>query len=126
MDDFFYAGQGDLNTEIEADIRLGLAQMRRSLFYNRSYGGGIANYENNPGGGMLQIVLKYEAMKVISLRNQRVGNGSTGGRDYRAAASQRMMEVLNDGKGEVSFNVRYIPLHDISQKGSSSIPLGGS
>jgi hypothetical protein len=124
INNFFYAGLIDVDTETQADILSILIQPKRSMFYNRSDGAGIPEYENQPITSMMQIMMAYDIVMAVSLRNSRVSNGSDGGVDKRVAVSQNSVTTEQNGD-EVQVNVLYIPLYSMTAIRTPGISLGG-
>ena len=125
MDGFFWWGERDIETEIADDVLLGLLQPKRSLFYNRAYGSGIGLLENTPNGLSLQIMGRYEATKMMAIRNSVVSNGSNGP-DRRAVTSQGSIKIESDNQGNVDFTVYYLSMYDYQTRRSVSLPIGVS
>lgn len=120
---FFYWGVVDLPTEIADDILMGLVQPKRSLFYDRGYGGGVTEYENAPITIGTLTMLKYEVARFMGLRNSVVTDGNTGP-DRRAAASQDTVDVAQSG-ANVDVTVSYILLADMTRNKTVPIQIGG-
>lgn len=120
---FFYYLKGDPINDISADIELALIQPKRSLFYYRSAGAGIQEYENLRTNLQIQIGLKYDIIMAISERNARVPDGSTAAPDSRAAASQASIDIDVDGDN-TNVVVRFIPIANLRGIQSISIPIG--
>lgn len=126
IDAFFFYGQNDPQLENESDLVRGLVQPKRSLFYNRQDGCGISSRENMPNSLTLEIGLRYDVVNWVSLRNNRVSDGSEGTRDRRLAVSQNTISFRRDAKrGNVDVNVGYIPFADIKNSGNVQAPILG-
>lgn len=124
IDYFFYYGQIEPRAEIEADLIQGLCQDRRSMFYHRSFGAGIPEYENSPIGLALDVSLRYEAASWVARRNREVSDGSGGTRDRRAITSQSVI-TIDSGNGGLDVTVPYIPYFDWKNPSSITIKIGG-
>lgn len=120
---FFYWGVMPLDQEVADDVRTGLAQPRRSLFYDREYGAGLSEYEGTAVSLLILIQLKYEAVKFMGLRNSVVTDGN-GGPDRRAVTSQDKVYITNDGS-HVDVTVEFSLMSDLSKAQSTSFPVGG-
>jgi len=128
MGSFFYWGLEDLPTEINDDVQWGLIQPKRSMFYNRGYGAGLAEFENAPIGLQSMVLIKYEAAKFMAVRNSVVTNGSSGYPERRVATSQDIITVDVDGNGQapgLNVNVPFIMLTNM-KKSRGFANLGGS
>jgi len=106
---FLYYGQSPLSDEVDFDLKVGLMQGKRTLFYDRGFGVGVDEYENIPSGLALEIGLKYDIASWISARNATVTDGSNGTRDRRAVTSQTVIDVIQL-EGNVDIVVKYIML----------------
>lgn len=124
IDYFFFYGQLDQRKEIEADLLCGLAQGRRTMFYHRSYGAGIPEFENSPVGLALNVSLRYEAAAWVARRNLEVSDGTGGYRDRRAVTSQPAIEISGSG-GQVDVQVPYVPAFDVGSVGRVSVRVSG-
>ena len=123
IDYFFYYGQNPLEEETKHDLILGLLQPRRSLFYNRSHGAGINEYENYPNSLILQINLRFNIASWISRRNGEVSAGEEGRPDRRLAVSQHTINI--EGKdGNIDISVFYIPFASYNTPQSITVPAG--
>jgi len=113
-DCFFYYGQLDLDLETQSDLIQGLMQPSRSMFYNRSDGAGVPDWENHPNDLQLQIQLRYNISMYINRRNTLVGDGNFGMIDRRVAVSQFsiLMEQVSE---KLDITVMYIPFADYQQ-----------
>lgn len=121
-DYFFYYGLVDQRAEISSDITQGVMQPKRSLFYDRSFGAGISEYENTPGGLSLEVGIKYDIASWIAQRNSEVSDGSNDTRDRRAVASQGSISVEQNGT-DIDVAVLYIPYFDYQTPGIVSTSL---
>lgn len=124
INNFFYAGLIDTDLQTQSEVLAILLQPKRSLFYYRSAGAGIPEYENLPVTAQMQITMAYDVVMAISLRNSRVPNGSDGGVDKRIAVSQNGVTVETNGD-EVSVKVLYIPIYNLQAQRTPGISLGG-
>jgi len=122
IDYFFYYGLTDQRAEIEADLSQGLMQSKRSMFYDRSFGAGVPEYENAPQGLALQVSLKYDIAAWVARRNQEVSDGSNGKRDRRAITSQNAIQIVQSGDG-VDVMVLYIPFFDYQKPATVTLPV---
>jgi hypothetical protein len=120
---FFYYGLLDLDLEIESDMAQIISQPKKSMFYNRSEGCGISDYENYPNTLLLEIMLRFDIVSGIYWRNSNVGDGTNGTKERRVAISQwsisteRIRENLN-----VAIN--YIPFNKYTAIKSINMPVG--
>lgn len=124
IDYFFFYGKTSLGEEIDADLRQGLMQPKRSMFYHRSFGAGITEYENTPQGFALQVSMKYDIATWISKRNLEVTDGSDGTRDRRAVTSQSAI-TIDQGTDGVDVQVLYIPYYNYQKPATISLPVAG-
>jgi hypothetical protein len=126
IDNFFYYGSNDLESEVSSDVLQNLLQPKRSLFYNRSYdAAGLSDYENYPDGMTLQVGIPYNAVESLAKRNYNVSDGQNGTIDRRVAVSQSSIQILRQ-RGEISVNVYFILLGNMTKLSSVSIPIGGT
>lgn len=121
-DYFFYHGLVDQRKEIEAELLQGIIQDKRSLFYDRSFGAGIAEYENTPGGLTLEVGMKYDIASWVARRNQEVSDGTNGTRDLRAITSQGAIKITQR-QGEADVQILYLPYFDYQKPGVVQTPL---
>jgi hypothetical protein len=121
-DYFFFYGQVDERKEIESDLVQGVMQNKRSLFYDRSYGAGIPQYENTAGGLSLEVNMKYDITAWIAQRNREVSDGTKNTRDRRVVTSQSAIKI-NQRQGEADIQVLYIPYFDYNNPGIIKVPL---
>lgn len=123
-DYFFYYGIVDLRREIEADLLTGIIQDKRSMFYTRSYGAGIGEYENAPQGLALEVGMKYDIASWMARRNSEVSTGANGTRDRRAVTSQGAIRI-GQGPDGVDVQVLYVPFFDYEKPGIVTVPMNG-
>lgn len=124
MDYFYYYGQIDQQKEISANLDLHIRQPQRSMFYYRSCGSELSNFENNPISIITKILLKYSLVKSIAQMNSNVTDGSNNTRDLRVITSQSLIDVNSTGD-EVDIKIQYLPMYDTEQKDKIEISLGG-
>jgi hypothetical protein len=124
MQSFFYWDQAPLADVTADDVLAGLVQPKRSLFYSRSYGAGISDYEAAPISLSMMVMLRYEAARFMAIRNGLVTDGNDGP-DRRAATSQDLVTVQQDGAG-LDVVVPYVMLADMAQPRAASITVGGT
>jgi 3-deoxy-D-manno-octulosonate 8-phosphate phosphatase KdsC-like HAD superfamily phosphatase len=110
MERFLYYGSLPVEDETQHDLKTGLMQEKRKLFYNRSDGAGISAYENSGSGVALVAGLLYDIVTWITARNGEVTDGTKGTKDRRAVTSQSVIEVTQGDSGEVDVDVGYIML----------------
>lgn len=123
---FFYAGVEDIDEQISSEIMQCILTRKRSLFYWRNQGAGVPDYENLPVTAQNKIAMAYDTVIALTMRNATVPDGRTYGTvDMRAAVSQSSISIEDNGEGEVSMTVWYIPLHSFTMRKSPSIPLAG-
>ena len=125
MYNFFYAGQVPISDEVNDDVLVGIVQSKRSMFYNRGYGAGVADYENTPMTFSTFVALRYEVAKWLATRNSVVTNGQNGYPDRRAVTSQDLVTVTQDSESSLTILVQYILMADLTRKQSVSVPIGG-
>lgn len=123
-DTFFNYGEGDLEEELNYDIMAGVLQPKKSMYFNRQDGCGVAELENVPSGFQVFIQANYEIAKWVSYRNSIVNDGSNGGIDRRIAISQGSIYYKADKVGNTQIQVRYIPFSNINK--SVNLIIGGS
>lgn len=114
FDVFLFYGR-DLDTETiileaQVDVQQELIQPRRSLWYHRSFGAGVPNYENFPLGVFMQVGIPYDVVQAITRRNSEVTNGQDGLPDRRIAISQNNVRVEQDAQGNTDVEVTFLPL----------------
>lgn len=107
-DHFWYAGQLDLQSEIEADMMWGLLQPKGSMFFARDEGTIAARRVNSSGSVFQEIQFRYDIAMQLANRNIEVGDGSQDGRDYRALASQSTITFIRPTPGDLNINVGYL------------------
>jgi hypothetical protein len=110
LERFLYYGSLPVEDETQHDLKTGLMQERRKLFYNRDFGAGISEYENSGAGVALVVGLLYDIVTWITKRNGEVTDGSRGTKDRRAITSQSVIDVKQGDNGEVDVDVGYILL----------------
>lgn len=110
MERFLFYGSLPVEEETQHDIKTGLMQEKRKLFYDRSDGAGISEYENSGAGVALVAGLLYDIVTWITARNGEVTDGTKGTKDRRAITSQSAIEVNQGDNGEVDVEVGYIML----------------
>jgi hypothetical protein len=125
---FFHWGEVALQDEIQEDVLSGLAQPKRSLLYNRSYGAGVSEYENAPVSLVSLVTLRLEVQKFFAARNKVVTSGQPySGRQYpdrRAATSQVLVNVVDEGGGNLFVDVPYVILSDMAGAKQAKVPVG--
>jgi hypothetical protein len=121
-DYFFFYGSVDQRKEIEADLVQGIMQGKRSLFYDRSFGAGVPEYENTAGGLSLEVNMKYDISAWVARRNREVSDGTNGTRDRRVVTSQSAIKI-DQRRGEADVQVLYIPFFDYEDPGIVQVPL---
>lgn len=107
-DTFFYHGSGRIpvETEILADVTWGVVQRKRSMFYNRDYGGGLESAENYPNAIGLQIMTRFDIVDFVGRRNDVVSDGTDGNPNRQAATSQTVIKVEQEGSEvDISFDI---------------------
>lgn len=124
MDYFYYYGQIEQQKEISANLDMHIRQPQRSLFYYRSCGSELTNFENNPISLITKILLKYSLVKSIAQMNANVPDGSNNLRDLRVITSQNLIDVETNGS-EIDIKIQYLPMYDAEQKDKIEISLGG-
>lgn len=128
-DTFFYYGQNknNLNAEIESDLIIGVMQSKRTLFYNREFGGAIPDHENYPTGIALTIGLRFDISMHIARENTRVTDGNSGFQDRRIAVSHNSISIKEPetNSGNLDVSILYIPI--VTQTPEKiNLPIGGS
>jgi len=124
IDNFFYYGKLELHKEIQHDLKIGLLQERRSMFYFRSYGAGITAYENEPRTAAQEIGMQFDIIDFIARRNGRVSDGSNRTRNHQVAVSQNTIEATKGRQGEINIEVLYVSLEDYENPQRATI-IGG-
>ncbi len=107
---FLFYGSLPVEDETQHDLKTGLLQERRKMFYDRSFGAGISEYENSGVGVALVAGLLYDIVTWITARNGEVTDGTKGTKDRRAITSQSAIDVTQGDHGEVDVSVGYIML----------------
>ena len=123
FDIFFFYGDNDLQTEIESDLLAGFIQPVRSMFYNRQDGAGVI--ENAPNTPSQSIYRSYEFVNWASWRNTKVGDGTNGTKERRAAVSQEHIKYSRDNRGNLDAEILYIPFFNFRKGQLLSIPITG-
>jgi hypothetical protein len=124
FDIFFYYGQNDISLENESDLMTGLMQPKRTLFYNRKDGCGVADKENYPNTVSLFVNIIYDIINWIEYRNTQVQDGSDNlFPDRRIFASQNTINFKNDKKGNLDIIVLYIETTNFSKLQQISMPI---
>ena len=124
IDHFFYYGQTEQKTEIEGDLTLCLLTPTRSMFYFRSHGSDITEFENKPLSEITKMLLRYNIAKAIANMDSTTTDGSNGYRDRRVITSQNEIQVQSNGQN-VDIQVGYLPMYDIDNRGQLDLSLGG-
>jgi len=126
MDYFFHYGQVPLRDEVLSDLNQGLIQDKRSIFYDRSFGAGVPEYENFPRGLSLEIGMRYDIASWVARRNLEVSNGTNGTRDRRAVTSQDAIRITPVGDDGLEVQVFCVPYADYQTPTVINIPMGGA
>lgn len=122
---FFFYGEGDLKTEIQHDLVVGVLQQERGAYYFREYGVGADSYENNPNSLELQVELKFRIANFVAKRNSRVTDGSNEQPDRRVSTSQSVIRIEpGEKKGEIDITVLYLPFSFIDSPESLTVRRG--
>lgn len=124
IDHFFFYGQTEQKTEIEGDLTLCLLTPTRSMFYFRSHGSDISEFENKPISVVTKMLLGYNVVKAIANMNSTTSDGSDGHRDRRVITSQNEVQIQSDGQ-DVNIQVGYLPMYDVDNRGQLDLSLGG-
>lgn len=124
IDYFFYYGKVAQAKEVSADLEMNLLQPKRTMFYFRSSGCEISDYENKPISLVTKILLKYSVIKAIATMNTYVTDGSNGTRDRRVLSSQNNVDIASKGS-ELDIHISYLPMYDVEQKDTLDLALGG-
>lgn len=119
--DILLSGQINILDEIRNDLTLVLSQPKGAMFYNRDFGAGLEQIENEPSSLMLQVYGRYMIVNAIAQENERNYNEK---RDKRVMVSQGSIDFEVDGKGNVTVNVYYVPYSHISTEQSISTTIG--
>lgn len=121
-DNFFYYGQGDIDTESRFDLYQLLLQPKRSLYYNRRESGGVSEYENRPNTIELQVFGRFEIANAVAYRNTLVTDGSNGTIDRRIAVSQNSIGFNAKGNN-LDVSVLYFLYTDFETPKTTNFPL---
>jgi len=124
IDHFFYYGQTEQKTEIQGDVELCLLTPYRTMFYMRSYGSEISEYENKPVSEISKMLLRYNIVKAIANFNTFTTTGARGYRDRRVLTSQKEIEISANGQN-IDIQVGYLPMYDTNNRGQLDLSLGG-
>lgn len=125
FDNFFYYGDGELSEETKSDVMQNILQPKRSLFYDRNLdSAGIPEYENYPISIYLTVVIPFQIVTSIAMRNQFVSNGEGDYPDRRVALSQATVNIERKNNGEMNITVLYIPLADFKETQQVTATLG--
>jgi hypothetical protein len=126
---FFNWGQIPISQEVGEDILGGLTQGKRTMYYNRSYGAGVPDFENTPISLLTIVTLRLEVAKFMSTRNAVVTGGQiVNGVQYadrRAMTSQNVVQVTDAGGGALDVTVPYFLLADLSSLKQAKTTIGG-
>ena len=121
-DIFFYHQEIDKFLQIKSELVWGISQSKRSMFFNRSEGAGVAGKENHPNSLQLEIDIKYSIVSNVARKNQFVTDG-TNGTDRRIAVSWTTVGVERSNTGNIDVSVYYIPYGDYKRQENVSVPL---
>lgn len=119
INNFFYSGLQDQESETQSEVMAILMQPKRSQFYSRSTGAGIPEYENQPITAMMRIMMAYDVVMAFAQRNARVSVDKT------IAVSQNSVTVEQEGD-EVKVSVLYIPIKTLQAQRTPGVSIGGS
>lgn len=108
FDSFFYYGENDIALECINDVSETILQPKGSMFYDRANGTDLAANRNNPRGGMLDFLMRFDIAASIARRNNEVSDGSGNTKDRRVAASQSSVEIAYPPKGGADVTVSFI------------------
>ena len=114
IDMFFYYGKNPLTDETKSDVYQLVLQPERSMFYNRSFGGGVTSKENKSNGIGTQVLLRASIVSQLARRNNYVSAGG----DYpdrRVATSQNIIGIDGNKNGELNVEVNYIEMTDLTK-----------
>jgi hypothetical protein len=123
-DYFFFYGKAPIEDETAHDLMLMLLQPKRKMFYNRSEGAGVSDYQNYPNALSLQIGLRYDITIAIAYRNYYVTDGSNGTIDRRIASSQLSISFDQDDNGNLDLSVYYFMYGNMNIPQNLSLPVG--
>lgn len=115
-DHFFYAGQFDLQNEVEADMEWGLLQPRETMFFNRNDGTLVPRRINFPDSIAREIEMRFDIATHLARRNSEVGDGTQDGRDQRVASSQTTITFKRPQRGSIDINVGYFLFRDFFKR----------
>lgn len=124
IDQFFFYGQTDQNTEIQGDLETCLLTPSRSMFYFRDYGSEISEFENKPISSISKILLRYNITKAIAILNSNTTSGANGHRDRRVLTSQDEISIISNGQN-IDIEVGYLPMYNTDNRGQLDLSLGG-
>lgn len=71
FDSFFYYGENDIALECINDVSETILQPKGSMFYDRANGTDLAANRNNPRGGMLDFLMRFDIAASIARRNKK-------------------------------------------------------
>lgn len=124
FDYFYYYGLSEIEKETEHDLMLLLLHPRKSLFYDRSEGAGVFEYQNYPNALSLQIGLRYNIAMSLAKRNANVTNGVNNTKDRRVAASQFSVQFNQDQDGNLDVMLYYYLYSNLSNPLNINLPVG--
>lgn len=124
IDHFFFYGQTDQDTEIQGDLELCILTPTRTMFYFRSYGSDVGEFENKPLSEITKMLLRYNVVKAVANLNSTVTDGSNGFRDRRVLTSQNEVTVTANGQ-DVDIQLGYLPMFNTDRRGQLDLSLGG-
>lgn len=124
IDHFFYYGKTDQETEIKGDVEVCLLTPFRKMFYMRSFGSEISEYENKPISEISKMLLRYNVTRALATFNSVTTTGADGTRDRRVLTSQNNITVKSNGQN-LDIDVGYIPMYNTGSKGQLDLSLGG-
>lgn len=125
FDNFFYWDKNNLSDGNKSEIMAGLMQPSRSLYYSRSWGAGVDNYENRPVSINNLVQIRYNILRFFARRNVLVTNGDEDYPDRRAVTSQNVIDVQNDVRtGNITINVLYYNLFETTPR-ENVVSVGG-
>jgi len=118
---FFNWGQ-DVAAEIEHSVAAAILQPKRSLYYDREEGAGIANRENYPNAVYLRIMGAFDIVNAITFLNTQVTDGRDANPDRRVAISQTSINFRQKG-GDLDIEALYIPYKDFTNPNTVSVTV---
>ena len=126
LDTFFYYGssRGNIEKETIDDIKAGISQRKRSIYYNRQYGADINRRENAPNTSILTIMFRYDVINWIVFRNSTLPAQEGSPNDRRVAVSQSTINFTTTTDGSLDLNLSYIPFSSNQKSQSISLPVG--